>query len=101
MADTVWNASWIKKHPSAFLPLAMSLGALGIVLGHAAIYGVVHEADEGAAAHVFQLLMAGQVPVLAYFAIQWLPKSPGGALRILASQIVAAMAALASVFFLT
>jgi len=47
------------KLPSAFLPLAMSLTALGLVLGHVAIYGVVHEADEGAAAHLWQLLMGG------------------------------------------
>jgi hypothetical protein len=58
------------KQPSAFLPLAMSLAALLMVLGHAAIFGVVHEADEGTAAHVFQLLMAAQVPVVAFFAIK-------------------------------
>jgi hypothetical protein len=36
--------------PSAFLPIAMSLTALAVVLGHIAMYGVVREADEGAAA---------------------------------------------------
>jgi hypothetical protein len=57
----------IMKRPSAFLPLVMSLTALTLVLGHIAIYGAAREADEGAVAHLWQLLMAGQMPVLAFF----------------------------------
>ena len=53
------------KQPSAFVPLAMSLVALTMVLVHAAIYGIVREADEGTAAHIFQILMAAQVPIVA------------------------------------
>ena len=87
------------KQPSAFLPLAMSLAALGIVLGNAAIYGVVHEADEGAAAHLFQILIVAQVPIVAFFAIKWLPRAPGRAMRVLALQAGGVLAALASVFF--
>src|ERR1700733_9326620 len=59
----------ILKQPSAFIPLAMSLAALG-VLASAAIYGILHGAggiirqpDEGTAAHLWQLLIAGQLPV--------------------------------------
>jgi hypothetical protein len=89
------------KQPSAFLPLAISGLALAMVLGHAAIYGVVHEADEGTAAHLFQLLMAAQVPMAAFFAIRWLPHAPGPALRILGLQAVAALAAMSAVKFLT
>jgi len=89
------------KQWSALVPMAMSLAALALVLGHAAIYGIVHEADEGAAAHIFQILMAAQVPVVAYFSIKWLPRAPGQALRVLALQAGAAAAALASVYFLT
>jgi hypothetical protein len=88
------------KQPSAFLPLAMSLGALALALGNAAIFGVVPEVDEGAAAHVFQLLMVVQLPIVAFFAIKWLPRAPKEALRILALQAGAGIAALASVFFL-
>ena len=55
------------KHPSAFLPVVMSLAGLALVLGHVAIYGVTREADEGTAAHLWQLLMAGQMPVFWYF----------------------------------
>jgi hypothetical protein len=59
----------------------------------------VHEADEGTAAHLWQLLMVGQVPLVAYFALKWLPKSPAEALRVLALQVAAALAALAAVFW--
>ncbi len=90
----------ILKQPSAFLPLAMSLSALALVLGHVAIYGVVHEADEGTPAHLWQLLMAGQLPILAYFAIKWLPQAPRQTMYVLALQAAAVLAALAPVFFL-
>jgi hypothetical protein len=88
------------KTPSAWLPIAMSVAALALVLGHVAIYGVVHEADEGTAAHLWQLLMAGQLPVVAYFALRWLPRAPGQALRVLTLQFVAALAACAPVYWL-
>jgi hypothetical protein len=88
------------KQPSALLPLAMSLTALGIMLGHIAIYGVAHEADEGAAAHLWQILMAGQVPVIAFFAIKWLPRAPKQALYVLALQAGVALAAIVPVYFL-
>ena len=88
------------KHPSAFLPMAMSLAALATVLIHVAMYGVAREADEGAGAHIFQLLMVAQVPIVAFFAIKWLPRTPRHALPILALQAAAVLAALAPVFFL-
>jgi hypothetical protein len=77
----------------------MSFVALALVLGHVAIFGVVHEADEGTPAHIFQLLMAGQVPIVAFFAIKWLPQAPRQALQVLALQAGAGLAALAPVFF--
>ncbi len=92
------NASPMKQ-PSALIPMAMSLAALALVVGHIAAFGVIREADEGAAAHLWQLLMAGQVPVVAYFALKWLPRAPGQALRVLALQCVAALAACAPVYW--
>jgi hypothetical protein len=89
----------VMKPPSAFLPIAMSAAALALVLGHILIFGIVHEADEGTPAHVWQLLMAGQLPMVAYFALRWLPQAPGQALRVLALQVVAAMAACAPVYW--
>jgi hypothetical protein len=88
------------KQPSALVPLAMSCAALALVLGHIALVGVAREADEGTAARLWQLLMAGQVPVVAFFAITWLPRRPRQALLVLALQSGAAFAALAPVFLL-
>ena len=88
------------KQPSAFLPMALSFAALAMVLGHVVMFGVAREADEGAAAHVFQLLMAAPVPIVAFFAIKWLPQAPRPALQVLALQAAAALAALAPVFLL-
>jgi hypothetical protein len=126
LANSVWSAFWehivptqggnmdpnpnsfraILKHPSAFLPLAMSLAAIGVLCG-AAVYGVLHGAhgiirqpDEGTAAHLWQLLMAGQLPVLLFFAIKWLPRAPKQTLYVIALQAGAALASMAPVFFL-
>ena len=98
--NTVANASPMKQ-PSAWLPVAMSLAGLGLVLLHFARYGIVHEADEGTSAHLFQILMVLQVPVIFYFAVKWLPQAPWPALGVLALQAAAIAAAFASVFFLT
>jgi hypothetical protein len=87
------------KQPSALIPLAMSIAALALVLGHVAAFGVVHEADEGTAAHLWQLLMAGQAPVVVYFALRWLPQAPGKALRVLVLQLVAGLAACFPVYW--
>ena len=89
----------IVRRPIAFLPMAMSLAALAVVLGHIAVYGAAREADEGAAAHIWQLLMAGQLPILAFFAIKWLPKAPKLTHYVLAMQAGAVAAALAPVFY--
>ncbi len=82
------------KKPAAFLPVAMSLAALAVVLVHVANYGTAREADEGTSAHLWQLLMAAQLPVLAYFALTWLVRSPKPALMVMALQAGAAVAAL-------
>jgi len=88
------------KEPSGFLPIAMSVGALAMVVLHVALVGTARQPDEGAAAHLWQLLMAGQLPFIAWFALKWLPRSPKQALPILALQAAAALAALAPVFLL-
>ena len=90
----------LMKQPSAFLPLAMSGAALAIVASYLAVHGVVHEPDENAAAHLWQLLMGGQVPIIAWFAIKWLPEAPRQALGILALQATAGLAAAAPVYLL-
>jgi hypothetical protein len=94
------NLPTMLRRPSAFLPVAMSLAALATVLAHVVMFGVAREADEGTAAHIFQLLMIAEVPIVAFFAIKWLPRFPRPALRVLALQVGAALAALAPVFLL-
>jgi hypothetical protein len=92
------------RHPSAFIPLVMSLTAMALVLGRVALIGTGPEAvvngrpDEGAVAHLWQLLMAGQLPVLTFFAIKWLPRAPRQTLGVLAVQAGAVLASMAPVF---
>jgi len=87
------------KHPSAFVPVGMSAAALAIVIGYAAMFGVARQADEGTAAHLWQLLMAGQLPVVLFFALRWLPAAPRQAIPVLVVQIGAAVAAMFPVWW--
>ena len=87
------------KHASAWVPIGMSLAALATVLIHITLYGTAREADEGTAAHIWQLLMAGQLPVVAFFALKWLPRAPRSALEILSLQFAAGFVALFSVYW--
>jgi hypothetical protein len=93
------NVSSIRQQ-SAFIPIAMSIAALVTVLSHVAVFGIAPQTDEGAAAHIWQLLMAGQVPLVVFHAVKWLPRAPGTALLVLAVQAGAALAALAPVYWL-
>ena len=88
------------KQPSAILPIAMSVAALATVLVHIFLYGTQPQADEGTAAHIWQLLMAGQVPIMLFYSIKWLPRTPQVALAVIALQIAAAFTATAPVFWL-
>jgi hypothetical protein len=95
---------FIVKKPSAFVPLAMSLIALAM-LACALTYGVVQhgsvvrEPDEGTVAHLWQILMAGQMPVIVFFAVKWLPQAPRQTLYVLGLQVGAALVAMAPVFY--
>jgi hypothetical protein len=89
------------RRPSAFLPLAMSLAAIALVVWFVATFGVVRQPhDEGAAARLFQLLIATQVPIVAWFALTWLPRAPRPATLVLALQGCAALVAIALVVML-
>ena len=88
------------KRPSAFLPVAMSLGALATIVAFIALHGTAPQADEGAAAHIWQFLMAAQAPIVLFFAIKWVPQFPRQGVPILGLQIAAALAAMAPVFLL-
>jgi hypothetical protein len=88
------------KRTSAWLPIAMSLAALAIVLIHIIRFGTAREADEGTSAHLWQILMAGQLPIIGFFAINWLPRNPKPALLVLAIQAIAGIAAMSPVYYL-
>lgn len=88
------NVSLIKQ-PSAYLPLVMAFAALTLVLLHAVIFGVVHKADESAAAQIFQIL------IVAYFVVKWLPRQTRESLKILGLLACEWIAAFAAVFWLT
>ena len=81
----------LMRQPTAYLPVAMSVGALAMIVWFVAVHGVVHQPDEGAQAHLWQLLVAGQVPLIAYFAFRWLPSATRPALVVLALQAAAVM----------
>jgi hypothetical protein len=91
--------------PSAFLPLAMSLTSLGLLLvpiavgiGHSS--GLPRDPDGGEIAHLWQILMTVQVPMVVFFAVKWLRRAPGQTLRVLGMQAGAWLAACAPVYFL-
>ena len=88
------------RQPSAFMPIAMSAAALGTVLYHIVTVGTAPQPDEGAAAHIWQLLMAGQLPVVMFYAVTWLPRDGKTALQVLALHFVAGLAAAAPIFLL-
>jgi hypothetical protein len=93
------NAGLLKR-PSAFVPIAMSVTTLSIVFGYAVMFGVARQADEGIAAHTWQLLMAGQLPIVVFFLFKWFRSQPKQASLVLALQICVALAAMFPVWWL-
>ncbi len=92
-------ATALFKRPSAFVPVLMSTAALLVIAIYVVRFGTARQTDEGTAAHLWQLLMGGQVPIIGYFVIRWLPVDPKRAAPVLALQIVAALAAAFPVFY--
>ena len=60
-----------------------------MIVWFVAVHGVMHQSDEGSQAHLWQLLVAGEVPLVAYFAVTWLPRARRPALVVLALQATA------------
>ena len=87
--NTNTGSNTLLKEPSAWVPLALSLVALTMILGYVAFFGTVQNEDEGAPARIFQLIMLAQLPIAGYFAIKWLPKRPKQSFIVLALQAVA------------
>jgi len=88
------------KQPSAFIPLVMSFAAFLLIFAVLSTVGVTHPQDEGAPARIFQLLIVLQVPIVAFFALKWLLRSPRPALLVLLLQVGAALSAVATIAWL-
>lgn len=87
----------ILKQPSAVVPLVMSMSAFMLILAVLSTVGVTHQQDEGTPARIFQLLIVLQVPIVVFFALKWLPRSPRSALIVLVLQAAAALMAVATI----
>ena len=85
---------------AAWVRIAMSLAAVATVLLQIATFGIAPQGDEGTNAHLWQLLMAGQVPILIFYACKWLPRAPKATLGVIGVQLGAAVAAIAPVYLL-
>jgi len=85
----------------AVLPLLMTLTVVAAGLMEAAhAGGFVRQTDEGTAAHLFQILMPAQIPIIVAFAATQLPRRSTWPRLVLALQIGAAFALFAAVFSL-
>lgn len=88
------------KTPSAWLPLAMSVTAILLIIIYVGINGVRVNQDERTAARIFQMLLIGQVPIVIYFASKWLPKSSKEATEIILLQATVALLSIVLILFL-
>lgn len=86
------------RRPSAYLPIAMSFLALCVVLTAVLVFGAGPAPDEGTAAHVFQLLIAGQAPFVLWGVATSIGSHPREAVLVLALQALAAVVAFTPVF---
>jgi hypothetical protein len=125
MADSIWSAlrehviparggnmeqdrnsfGAMMRRPSAYLPVAMSLAALAMVLGAIAVGlarggAIARDPDEGGIAHLFQLLMTVQWPIMLFFAVKWMRRAPRQTMGVLGLQAAAWLAGCAPVYFL-
>ena len=91
--------SLIKK-PSAWIPVALSLAVLAVMLIHIITVGApTRQPDEGTGAHLFQIWLILEVLMVAFFAIRWFPQKPKQAFVILVIQIIAILLACAPVYY--
>ena len=86
--------------PSAIAPVIMSVGALVVVLIAVLTGGVKPRPDEYAAAHIWQLLMVGQLPFLGWFVFRWSRRHFRSAAPVIGLQILAFCLALLPVWLL-
>jgi len=93
------NVASLVRKPSGAIPIVMSGAALAVVLAAVAFFGARPEPDEGAAAHIFQILIAGQIPFLGWFAFYWLRRDFRSAASVIGLQVAAIAIALFPVWY--
>lgn len=86
------------RRPASYVPIAMSFLALCVVLTAVLVFGAGPAPDEGTAAHVFQLLIAGQAPFVLWGVATTIGSHPREAMVVLALQVLAAVVAFTPVF---
>jgi len=87
------------KKPSAWIPIALSLGIIAMLIFYLTRFGIVHNEDEGTAAHLFQFWLVLEAVMIPFFALRWLPQAPKDAALVLLLQIAAVLAPVAPVFY--
>ena len=90
MPDADPTIRGLLRTPGAWLPPVLSFAALGLIVAHVALVGVARQADEGAEARIFQLLMLATAVTIGAFAVRWLPVAPKAAAFIVALQLLVA-----------
>lgn len=88
------------KRPLALGPILLAGMALLLVGAYLQLGGAARASDEGATAHVFQLLMLAQGALMLVFAVRYLRQAPASCLQVLSLQILAAMLAVLPVWYL-
>ena len=95
------NLRYVITRPTALVPIVMSVAALVIlVLALAFGVGTSTDGDERTAARLWQMLMVGQMPIVAFFAISWVPRVPRLAIAVMAIQLAVALSSALPVFLL-
>lgn len=82
--------------------MTMSLAAFVLLVAYVFFFGITRDTqqDEGTAAHLFQILMGGQVPIVGWFIVRWIHEEPKRVIQIAALQMVAAAIPMLVLFFL-
>jgi hypothetical protein len=106
MNSTADTTTDVLFSPTALLPVGLALSAVLVVLTHFGLFGSDPGSDEGAAAHIWQLLMAAQVPALALFTAKWFRRARRQCLNVLtmhgfAIAMCIGLAARAPLYFLS
>ena len=85
------------RKPGGWLPMLLSLAAIGLVVAHVVLVGVAPQKDEGVEARIFQLIILVDAVAIGAFAVRWLPVALRPALMVVALQVLLAVIPLATI----